>query len=462
MTSSPPFAAVTALCRILPKMLQVLALCPLLLVLGSPGQARALEIREVTSPSGLTGWLLQDSSVPLVSVSFAFRGGSALDPEGKEGLAAMAAALLLEGAGDLPAEAFQTELESRSIALQLQAGRDGLFGSMRTLVRERQQAARLLGKALSNPRFDPEAVARIRARSLAALEQQAQNPQAVASERWDARMFEDHPYGRPAHGTPQGIAGLDVEDLQAFVRQRLTRDGLLVAAVGDLDEAAFAELLDTAFADLPARGTDWRLAEATLPDQGSLEVIRKAVPQSVAVFGHGGPRRSDPEWYAALILNHVLGGGALTSRLGESVRERRGLAYSVHSSLSPLDFAGTIRGAVATENARIAESLALIREEWRRLGEEPLSAEELEDAKIYLTGSFITRLTSTGQIARLLLAMQREGLGRDYLARRDALIRGVDLDTIHSLAARLFDPDALTVVVVGDPVGLDPEAPTIR
>jgi len=185
-------------------------------------------------------------------------------------------------------------------------------------------------------------------------------------------------------------------------------------------------------------------------------VIERDVPQSVAVFGQGGIDRDDPDFYAAYVLNYIFGGGGFASRLTEEVREKRGLAYGVSTYLNTLEHSAVWQGQVATQNERVAESLHLIRDEWRRMAETGPIAEELSDAKTYLTGSFPLRLTSTGSLAGFLVDIQLQELGIDYVEKRNGLIESVTLDDVKRVAARLMTPDRLSFVIVGRPKGIEP------
>lgn len=412
------------------------------------------EIREIVSPTGVRAWLVVDRSVPVVSVRFAFRGGAAADPPAKAGLADMASALLTEGAGDMDSQAFSRRLEDLSVDLSFEAGADQISGTLRTLTENRAEAFDLLHLALARPRFDAEAVERVRRGILSHLSAQSQNPRRIASRRWLAAMFGDHPYGRPQEGFPETVAAVTDADLRAFLR-RLGRDNLVVSVVGDIDAEAVGPLLDAAFADLPARADLPDIADA-VPGQGGTIVVPFDVPQSVVVFGQKGIARDDPDFYAAYLMNQVLGGGAFTSRLTTEIREKRGLAYSVYSELAPRPRGPLILGGVATENARVGESLDLVRREWTRMRDEGVTEAELADAKSYAIGSYPLRFTSTGGIAAMLTGIQFDSLGIDYVDRRKALLSAVTVADIRRVARRLLDPDGLTVVVVGRPQGVDP------
>ena len=425
-----------------------------ILLLALP--ADAMRIKEVTSPKGIKGWLIQDKTVPLFTMNFAFRGGAALDPVGKEGLADFVSSLLDEGAGALKAQAFQAKLENNSIAMRFGAGADSFSGSIGALLEYRGLAADLLRMALTGPRFDAEPVKRIRGQHLSSVRRRAERPGYTARRAWKVAVFKDHPYGRDLDGTEASFKAINVSDLKQFVAKRFARDVLVVAAVGDIDEAAFGQMMDRAFSGLPARAAPANLPEAKIGGAGKVIVTERDIPQSVAVFGHGGIKRKHPDYYAANIVNYVLGGGGLTSRLATEIREKRGLAYSVHSRLVTMEHAGIITGRVATANARVAESLALIRQQWARIAKDGITAEELKDAKSYMTGSFFTRLNSTGRIARVLVSIQLQDMGIDYLARRNRLIDAVTMDQVRRVARQLFKADDLTISVVGRPEGVKP------
>ena len=427
----------------------------LLLMLWAPS-AGAITIQRVTSPAGIEAWFVEDHTLPVVTIRFAFPGGAALDPEGKGGLAAMAASLLDEGAGPYDTAAFKTRLEDLVIDLRLEAGRDEVGGSLRTLKRNLGEAADLLRFAIAAPRFEPGAIERVRGEIVASLSQQAQNPRALSSRLWMRDAFDDHPYGGNVYGTLQSVGTINRDDLKGFVARRLNRAGLVIGAVGDVTRDELAALVDSVFGGLPAGDAQAQVAETKPAENGGLLITRRAVPQSAVTFGQVGPKRNDPDWYAARVVNDILGGGGFRGRLMKEIREKRGLAYGVSTELVSFRHAGLILGSVATENARVAQSIALIRAEWRHMRDEGPSEAELDDAKTYLIGSFPLTLDTSDRVASLLVEMQIEKLGIDYLDRRAALFDAVTLEQARRVAHRLLDPDGLSFAVVGDPADLIP------
>ena len=420
--------------------------------------ASALDIQEVTSPGGVKAWLVEDHSNPILTLSFSFVGGESSDPVGKEGRARLVSGLLDEGAGELDSTAFQQALTEDSITLRFNSRIDRFSGELVTLTETRERAVELLRAALTEPRFDPEPVERIRAQVLASLRSDLQNPRSIASRAWWGASFEGHPYGRPGDGSLESVAAVTVDDLKDFVASTFARDRLVVAAVGDIDAATLATLLDRVFGALPAAGAAVPAPDTAPKADGHTYLVEAAIPQSVVVFGHTGIAREDPDWYAASLLNEIMAGG-FGSRLTAEIREKRGLVYGVYAYLLPLDHAPLIMGGLATQNARVAESIRILREEWRRIAEEGPSEAELADARAYLLGSFPLRLVDSNGTAAVLMGLQESDLPIDYLDQREAHYRAVTMDDMKRVARRLYRPDQLTVVVVGTPEGVAATAP---
>jgi len=422
----------------------------------SPARSEAADIERVTSPGGIEAWLAHEPSVPSVSVHFAFRGGAAHDPADKAGLSHMVSGLLDEGAGDMDSLAFQQRLDELAVELRFNAGRDEFSGELRTLSDMLEPAFEMLALALDEPRFDSEAVERIRSQIQGALARDAKNPNVIARRLWTATVFPDHPYGIPSDGTPEGVAAITIDDLEAYAANRFARDNLVIGVAGDVTPEVLGPLLDKVFGPLPAEAKLGEVADVAPKAAGAVVVEPAPIPQSVVVFGHDGMKRSNPDYYAAYIVNEILGGGGFGSRLTEEVREKRGLAYGIYTFLLPLEQAALFGGGVATRNERVAETIEVVRSEIARMQENGPTERELADAKTYLTGSFPLRFDSNDELASFLVAMQLEDLGIDYLDRRNGYIEAVTLADARRVADMLLDPEALTVVIVGAPEGVTP------
>ncbi|MGH6734953.1 MAG: M16 family metallopeptidase [Methyloceanibacter sp.] len=411
-----------------------------------------MKIQQVTSPGGIKAWLVESHANPLIAVRFAFRGGASQDVPGKEGVAYFVTAMMDEGAGDLDATAFQEREQALAMRMDFDAGRDVMLGNVQTLTANKDEVFELARLAMSQPRFDADALERVRAQILAGLKFDENDPETVASLAWDRLAFRDHPYGRPVKGTRESIAAITAHDLRDYVRRVFARDKLLITVVGDIDAETLGKALDTLFGDLPEHSELEAVADATPPVGPEREIIVMDVPQSVAQFGQRGISRKDGDFIPAYVLNYIIGGGGFSSRLMEEVREKRGLAYSVYSNLYPYQHGAVFIGNVATKNEAVGQSLAVIEEELKRLAKHGPSAEELASAKSYLTGAYALRFESSTSIASQLLWIQIEDLGADYVERRNALIETVTLDDIKRVAKRMIDADRLITIIVGKPV----------
>jgi len=420
--------------------------------------ARAIEIQEVTSPGGIKAWLVESPTIPLIAMNFAFRGGAALDPKGKEGLANFLTGMLDEGAGALDSKAFQAKVDELAMKMSFSVGFDWFEGSFQTLSRNRDETFKLLKLALASPRFDSEPLERVRGQFLVSAKLDLEEPESIASRAWMKRAFGDHPYARESDGTPDSLTRITAQDLRDLHQRLFTRKGLEIAVVGDIDAETLKRLLDETFGSLPDRDPPVSPAEAAATPGPSLEIIDRDMPQSVMIFGGPGIKRTDPDFIPAYVMSFILGGGGAGSWLTDEIRERRGLTYGVSFGLYPLDHAGLVLGSLGTRNEKAGEALDVMRSVLKRYVVEGPSQRELDEAKTYLTGSYPLRFDSNSKIANQLLAIQQDDLGIDYINKRNGLIAGVTLDQVKAQAKRLIDPATLIVTVVGQPQGLDAQS----
>ncbi len=413
----------------------------------------AVEIQEVTSPGGITAWLVEEHSIPFTALEIRFKGGASLEAPGKRGAINLMTGLIEEGAGEMDSQAFATAQESLAAQFSFSVHDDALSVSARFLTENRAESVDLLKTALNDPRFDMDAVERVRAQVLSALRSDATDPEEIASRAFDSMAFGDHPYGSAYDGTIESVTALTRDDVVEAHRRVLTRDHLYVAAVGDITAAELGVLLDELLGGLPEEGAE-EPGHVQPEFTGGVTVVPFDTPQSVAIFGHEGIERDDPDFFTAFVLNQILGGGDFNSRLMEEVREKRGLTYGVYSYLVDKDYADLYMGSVRSANARIADAVQVIRDEWARIAAEGVTPEELEDAKTYLTGAYPLRFDGNGRIADILVGMQLGDLPIDYIETRNAKIEAVTLEDVRRVAKRLVRPEALHFVVVGQPEGL--------
>jgi len=321
-------------------------------VVISNAPARATTIERVVSPGGIEAWLVREPSVPLIALDFAFKGGADQDAAAKPGVGYMATALLDDGAGDLDAKAFHQRLEEYAIELRFSTGRSHVLGSVRMLKERQEQGFELLRLALTAPRFDADAIERVRAQVLAGLRRATTSPNEIASRVWWKTAFPDHPYGRPTNGTLESVPQVSADDLKTYVRRVFARDTLKVSVVGDIDAVALGKILDAVFGALPAKAALNPVPTVTMQAMGRRIVVDLDVPQAVLSLGGVGLARKDPDFIAAFVVNHILGGGSFTSRLYDEIREKRGLAYGVYSYLLPMNNAALVMAGTATRADR--------------------------------------------------------------------------------------------------------------
>ncbi|WP_210528663.1 M16 family metallopeptidase [Rubellimicrobium arenae] len=413
-----------------------------------------IQIQQVTSPGGIKAWLVEEHSIPFTALEIRIRGGANLDRDGKRGSVNLMTALLEEGSGDMDAREFQEAREGLAASYGFDAFDDAIGISATMLSDNRDQAVDLLRQALVEPRFDPDAIERVRGQVQSIIASDAQDPQSIASDTFMAEAFPDHPYGSSINGTSESVATLTREDLLQAHRDTLVRSRVYVGAVGDITPEELGRLLDTLLGDLPEDGPPLpQVAEADL--HGGTTVVDYPTPQAVAIFGQTGPERDDPDYFAAYVLNHILGGGGFESRLMDEVREKRGLTYGIGTSLVDKDYTDLWLGSVASANQTIGQAIDLVRSIWADVAANGVTEEELTGAKTYITGEYPLRFDGNAQIAGILVGMQMIGLPPEYVVNRNSYIEAVTMDDIKRVAAERLDPESLHFVVVGQPEGLD-------
>ena len=425
----------------------------------TPSHAAA-KIQHLVSPGGIEAWFVQDATVPLIAMEYAFGGGATQDPTDKPGVGNMVADLIDEGSGDLDSQTFHERLDRRAIDLSFSSTRDYFRGSLRMLKDNKDEAFDLLRLSLTSPHFDSADVERIRTQVISGLRHDSSNPGAIASRKFLEIAFGDHPYGRPASGTLESVPNITVADLKDYVRRVLAKDTLRIAVVGDIDAGSLGKLLDQTFGGLPAKASLTPVAdiEAARPPQRVF--IPLDVPQTVVTFAGPGIKRHDPNFMAAYVVNHILGGGTLSSRLYHEVREKRGLAYSVYDALLWMDHSAIFIGNTGTRYDRAGETIEAVDTEIRRMAEEGPTQQELDEAKSYLKGSQMLALDTSSKLASALLQYQLDQLPIDYIEKRNAIVDAVTLDNAKKAAQQLWGRGLLTVVVGRPPAIAQPAAAT--
>jgi zinc protease len=420
-----------------------------------------MTVKTVPAPSGMDVWLSEEHSLPMVSISVSLPAGSAYDPPGKEGLAAITSSLLDEGAGDLDAVAFRKALESHAIRFGVANDRDFITVQVQTLTANTGEAFRLLGLALAHPRFDAEAVERMRFAILASLKEDEEDPGAVAGKAWFQAYFAGHPYAHDDDGTSAGIKAVTIADIKAFAARHLVRGRAKVAVAGDITPEALAGHIAAVFGALSPNAPPPTPKPQNAGAPG-MKIVAMDVPQPSAVFGLQGPKRDDPDFFPTYVANYIFVGGGFSSRLMNEVRDKRGLTYGIATSLADYRAAAIIAGAVASDKTTITQALDVTKDEMAKFAKSGATEKELADAKTYIVGSFPLSFDSNAKIASTLNGFQRAGLPPDYVEKRNALIEAVTLDQVNAVAKKYYDPAQLIVVVAGTPGKPAPGKPKTR
>lgn len=416
--------------------------------------AAAMDVQVVKSPGGIEAWLVEEHGLPIISIDAGFDGGGRLDPEGKPGLALLVSTLMNEGAGDFDSTAFSQKMDDKAISFGGSADGDAFYLSLNTLSANKADAFELMRLAIASPRFDQEAIDRMKAQIIPGIKEADQDPSSIAGNTWQAGAFAGHPYGRRVGGTEESIAAITRDDIVSFMGTALGRDKLKVVVVGDITAAELGPLLDTLFATVPATRALADPPDVTMTNMGKTQIVEMDVPQSVIQFGSPGLKSTDPEFRAAQVMNYVLGGGGFASRMMTEIRAKRGLTYGVGTGFATSRLAEYFYGGLATANGTAGQALDLVKAEIQKFRDGGITDEELADAKAYLTGSFPLRFDSNAKISNTLLSYVLQGFGPDYVNTRNAEVEAVTKDQVNAAAKRLLDPAQLYIVVVGKPEGV--------
>ncbi|WP_422049177.1 M16 family metallopeptidase [Shimia sp.] len=422
-------------------------------VVTVPAAWAEINIKEVTSPGGIKAWLVEEPSIPFVALELRFKGGTSLDQPGKRGATNLMVGLLEEGTGDLDAQGFAKASEALAAQFGYDSHADAVSISARMLTENRDEAIDLLRRSLVEPSFPQAALDRVREQVLSGIRSDLKDPESIAGARLAALIYGGHPYGSPGEGTLESVTALSRDDIVAAHQGALAKDRLFVGVVGDITEAELGPMLDRLLVDLPETGAPMP-EDANVAINGGVDIVDYDTPQSVALWAQDGIDREDPDFFAAYVLNTILGGGGFESRLMTEVREKRGLTYGVYSYLVLRDLANVYMGSVSSANDRVAQAVGVVKDEWARMAEEGATEDEVEKAKALLTGAYPLRFDGNGAIAQIMVSMQMDGMPIDYIATRNDKVNAVTAEDVSRVAGELLDRDGLQFVVVGQPEGL--------
>jgi zinc protease len=416
-----------------------------------------LDIKEVRTKSGISAWLIEDHSLPIISIKFAFKGaGSYLDPKEKQGRSLLLSNTLDEGAGKLDSQSFQKELKDHSIQLNYSNSRDSFYGNIKTLTRYKDKAFELARLSLTEPRFDDEPIERMKAANISRIRSSLSKPNWIAARLMNDIAFQDHPYALNSGGTISTLKNLKADDLKAFKEAYLTKDRLKIAVTGDINPEELEKVLDFIFGELPLSRKKEEVKTSELHNGGNIFLYEKDIPQTIIQIWQKGIDNKHPDYHTAQILDFILGGSGFGSRLTEEVREKRGLTYGIYSYMNQMEAVDIYGISTSTKNESVQEVLSIIKQQLQSLKDKPITDKELENAKSYLIGSVPLSLSSTDKISSIVLNLLLDGLPKNYLDNREKAIKAVTKEDIKRLANTLLTPDNLTIILVGKPENLEP------
>ena len=431
-------------------MIRVLAAALLALCL-TPALSHAADIKpiRVVTENGMTLLIQDQPSLPIVTVNVLIKAGAVLDPDAKSGLAYMTAGMLDEGTKTRSATQIAQEIEFIGGEFSAKATNDFATATLRTLKKDADRGFTLLADILRNPAFAEKEVVRLRSELQGELQGEKDDPGIVAGKAFDEIVFKGHPYRRPTNGDEKTVAKVTRQDLVGFHDKFYRPNRTIIAIVGDIREAEALELVRKHFGG-------WAKKEVTVPPfpapeplhKSVLKLIDKDLTQATVALGHVGLDRSNPDFYAVSVMNYILGGGGFSSRLVNRIRDEQGLAYDVDSGFEAHVMPGRFSVTLQTRNAAANQAIAAVLAEIKRIRTEPVSDQELADAKAYLIGSFPMRLDTTGKLAGLLTMVELHGLGLSYFDDYPKAIAAVTKEDILRVAQKYINPDLYALVVV--------------
>jgi zinc protease len=425
-------------------------LCLVVWLVATPAVA-AIQVETTSIGHGVKAWYATNDAVPVVDVVLSFEGaGAASDPEGKAGRAAFAASMLTEGAGTYDSASFRRLLDEKAITLTVDTEDDRLKIHIYCLREHAVRAGELLALALRQPPLAEADQQRIKSDITSMLARLNERPNYRASRLLTERAFKGHPYANTPYGDAASLAALTAQDVRDYLRTHITSGNVLVAASGDVDASLLDEMLEPVI-DALGENDAGAVAVTATAMAGSGEMLRQtmSVPQTTVLFAAPAIARDDTRFYAQYLLNHILGGSALFSRLGDQVRQKKGLVYAIDTDLDMKRGAATISGALATRNATAEEAIREVKTVLGDLYSKGITTEECADAKSYVIGSYARKLDSSSSISAMLLSMQIHKLGEDYIDKRASLFGKVSCADINAVAADILNPANFLFAVVG-------------
>lgn len=411
-------------------------------------------IQQFTTPGGVSVWLVEEPSIPILSLRMAWQAGETNDPDGQEGLTNAMVYHMNEGAGELDAQAYFKGMEDLNMSFSCGSSNESVYCNASMLTDNAEESFDMIALAYAEPRFDDGPFERFKREQAVGLQTRETNPQYLAGRARAQAMYPDHPYARKT--SAESLAALTQDGMRAQKDRLMVRDNMLVTAVGAISPEDLAPLIDKAVAGLPAASETTETDEVVLaPAPAAPIVIDLPQPQSLVTFAAPAMKREDPDFYTAVVLNYTFGGGGFESRLMKDLRVDKGLTYGIYTQVSSEEKIQLWSGGGQTKNESAGEFITGIRENMELMVAEGMTEEELSAAKAYLTGSYPLGFDSNAKIAANMMSVRLDGLPVDFFDKRNAMVEAVTLDDVNRVAAEYLSPDKFTFIVVGQPEGLD-------
>lgn len=424
----------------------------LFMLLALPSFARAeIAVETARLGHGVRVWYSESAAVPVVHVAMSFEGaGSISDPAGKAGRATLAAGMLNESVGPYDSTRFQQLLANKAIDFSIDASEDRLRIDIHCLRDHAEEAGRLVALALSEPQFADGDLQRVKAQLTSMLARMEESPAYQANRALERKAFAGHPYASTFDASPASVGAMTAEDLRQYLRTYVTRGNVLIAAAGDVDASLLRRMLEPVVDALPEEVEPVRASRVTMQGAGESLFVAMPVPQSTVLFMAPALPRSDARFYAFYLLNDILGGSGLTSRLVEDLRQKAGLVYGASSSLDTRDGASLLVGSMATRTEKAGEAVAAVKKTLAALRARGVTSEECEAARTHVIGAFALQLDGSEALAEVLLMMRMYDLGEDYIDARREKFEAIGCEELNALANEFLDPQRFLFVTAGE------------
>ncbi len=411
--------------------------------------ADALDIRRTVFPSGLTVLHVERHNLPIVMVTLLVKASPLDESPGKAGLANLTAELLTEGTKTRKATDISEGIEFIGASLGTSASSDYTLVTLSVLKKDIEKGFDLFSDIVLNPTFPEEEIKRNKDLIKGSLKQSEEDPSFVASKAFRKAVYGELPYGRLVRGSVETIDAIRREDILRFHSELYRPNNAFLSVVGDLTAEELSSLINRFLAEWKPGDLPKRPSLSTPAGKKETILIDKDLTQANIILGHRGVSRGNPDYYAVSVMNYVLGGGGFSSRLMQTVRDRMGLAYDIHSVFVPYKEGGLFEVEVQTKNESADTVIGVIYEQLKKVREEQITDRELEDAKAYLTGSFPRRLDTNRKIADFLAAVEFYDLGLDYVEKYPVFVKSVTKDDVLRVAKKYLQAPNLVTIVVG-------------